>query len=75
MKSKNSNTISSANLIGQNNFTQFLEIQAIYGYAQRGGSKIPAFENTQSMRLVSNVNILESTELKKLVFNEIIFGN
>lgn len=75
MKSKNTNTISTANLIGQNNFKQFLEIQAAYGYAQRGGSKIPGFEKSQAKRLVSDVNILESAELKKLVFNEIIFGN
>jgi hypothetical protein len=75
MKSKNTNTLSTANLIGQNNFKQFLEIQAAYGYAQRGGSKIPAFEKAQSKRLTSNVNLLESAELKKVVFNEIIYSN
>ena len=75
MKTNNTNTIKNANLIGQDNFKQFLELQTSYGFAQRGGSILPSFQKQQSKRLVSDVNILEKAELKKLVFNEIIFGN
>lgn len=75
MKPKKIQTINTNNLIGENNFQQFLEIQASYGYAQRGGAILKNQTALQSKRLVSNVNILENKELKKLVFNEIIFGN
>lgn len=75
MKTNKTNIKSSAELIGQQNYKQYLEIQATYGFAQRGGTKVPFYESSQSKRLVSNINILESAELKKLVFNEIIFGN
>lgn len=75
MKTNKTNIKSSAELIGQQNFKQYLEIQAAYGFAERGGTKLPFYETSQSKRLVSNVNILDSSELKKLVFNEIIFGN
>ena len=75
MKPNNINTTTNTNLIGQDNFKQFLELQSVYGYAQRGGSVLLAKQKQQSRRLVNNVNILESAELKKLVFNEIIFGN
>lgn len=75
MNSKNVNTIKNTNLIGQDTFKQFLDLQTSYGFAQRGGSKLPAYQKLQSKRLVSDVNILEKAELKKLVFNEIIFGN
>lgn len=75
MNSKNINTKTTSNLIGQNKFRQFLDIQSVYGFAQRGGSIISAQNKTQSKRLVSDVNILESAELKKIVFNELIFGN
>ena len=38
MNSKNIKTKTINNLIGENKFQQFLEIQASYGYAQRGGA-------------------------------------
>ncbi len=75
MKPNNINTIKNINLIGQDTFREFLELQTSYGFAQRGGSVLPLFQKQQSKRLVSDVNILEKAELKKLVFNEIIFGN
>jgi len=75
MKPNNINTINNTNLIGQDTFKQFLELQTSYGFAQRGGSILPSYQKQQSKRLVSDVNILEKVELKKLVFNEIIFGN
>ena len=75
MKPNKIQTINTNNLIGENKFQQFLEIQASYGFTQRGGAILKSQTTLQSKRLVSSVNILESTELKKLVFNEIIFGN
>lgn len=75
MKTNHTKTTHKNNLIGEANFQQFLEIQAAYGYSQRGGSTLPGYFNVQSKRLVSDINILESSELKKLVFNELIFGN
>ena len=67
--------INTKNLIGDLNHKGFLELQAAYGIGQRGGSKISSYQKQQTKRLVSNVNILEGAELKKIVFNEIIFGN
>ncbi len=75
MKPKKIQTINTNNLIGETKFQQFLEIQASYGYAQRGGAILKNQTTLQSKRLVSSVNILASAELKKLVFNELIFGN
>lgn len=75
MKTNKTKIKSSAELIGQQNFKQYLEIQAAYGFAQRGGTKLPFYDNLHAKRLVSDINILAGTELKKLVFNEIIFGN
>ena len=75
MKSNNITTKTTTNLIGENNFKQFLEIQALYGYTQRGGIVLPSNSISQQKRLIHNVNILESSELKKLVFNELFFGN
>lgn len=75
MKPKKIQIINANNLIGENKFQQLLEIQASYGFAQRGGAILKRQTTLQSKRLVSSVNIFVSTELKKLVFNEIIFGN
>jgi hypothetical protein len=75
MKPKKTQTTNTNNLIGENKFQQFLEIQTSYGYAQRGGAILKNQTTIQSKRLVNDVNILVSTELKKLVFNELIFGN
>ena len=61
------------NLIGQTDHKNFLEIQAAYGLAQRGGIAIPF--KVQAERLVSEVNILNSGEVRKLIFNETIFSN
>ncbi len=75
MKPKKIQTINTNNLIGETKFQQFLEIQTSYGYAQRGGAILKNQTTLQSKRLVSSLNILASAELKKLVFNELIFGN
>ena len=61
------------NLIGQADHKNFLEIQASYGLAQRGGLAIPF--TSQAQRLASDVNILDNREVRNLIFNETIFSN
>lgn len=73
--SKTNNIITTNNLIGNAGFKTFLEIQASYGYAQRGGAKIPDFSKNHSRRIASDINLLDSSELKKLVFAEIVLNN
>lgn len=61
------------NLIGQKDHRDFLEIQTAYGFAQRGGLAIPF--TPQAERLASDVNILDSREVRNIIFNETIFSN
>jgi hypothetical protein len=61
------------NLIGQTDHKNFLEIQSAYGFAQRGGLAIPS--NKHAKRLANDVNILKSSEVRTIIFNETIFSN
>lgn len=61
------------NLIGHTDHKNFLEIQTNYGFAQRGGLAVPFI--SQAQRLVNDVNILDSREVRNLIFNETIFSN
>lgn len=63
------------NLIGDINHKGFLELQAAYGIAQRGGSVILNLSNNHAKRISSDVNLLSSFETKKLIFNEITYNN
>ncbi|MBS1634726.1 MAG: hypothetical protein JST26_02310 [Bacteroidetes bacterium] len=63
------------NLIGNPAHKHFLVLQAEYGIAQRGGVKIPALSEAHARRLVSQVNILDQVENRKLIFSEIIISN
>jgi hypothetical protein len=76
LKFKNMNNIkinTKTNLIGQAGHKKFLEIQALYGFAQRGGTVISSEEHAK--RISSDVNFLNSSEKKSLIFNETIFNN
>lgn len=75
MKTNIVKTITKNNLIGNSEHREFLQIQSAFGISQRGGSQLLFNSKPHYKRLVSNVNFLESNELKKLVFNEIIFAN
>lgn len=66
---------STTNLIGEDNHRYFLELQATFGVAQRGGVKFPFPNEAHIKRLVSDVNILSSQEKKQLIFSEVIFSN
>jgi hypothetical protein len=71
----NNKTTTTTNLLNNSVFKTFIEVQATYGFAQRGGSKIPGFSADHSKRIASDVNILSGKELKRLVFNENVYNN
>lgn len=74
-KYTNSKIDITTNLLGNNNHRNFLQIQTSYGLAQRGGVQYPYINSTHATRLVSDVNLLTSKEIKQLIFSEIIFLN
>lgn len=63
------------NLIGENNYRQYLQQQADYGFSQRGGVWYPFASNQHNKRLISDVNVLTSKEHKQLIFSESILCN
>ena len=63
------------NLLGEPAHKEFLELQAAYGIAQRGGSIISNFSNNHVKRISADVNLLSSAETKQLIFNETIYNN
>jgi len=65
----------SLNLIGEHHHKQFINLQAAYGFAQRGGVKFPFSNEKHVKRLVSEVNLLSSQEKRQLIFSENIFSN
>lgn len=74
-KHTNSKINLTTNLLGNTNHRNFLQIQASYGLAQRGGVQYPYINSTHASRLVSDINLLTSKETKQLIFSEIIFSN
>lgn len=68
-------TSNTNNLIGDDTHKHFIELQAVFGIAQRGGVKFPFPNVSHIKRLVSDVNLLSSQEYKQLIFSEIIFSN
>lgn len=73
-QTKSINT-TTTNLIGNEQYRYFINLQAAYGIAQRGGVKHPLLNKAHQKRLVSDVNILSSLENRQLIFSEIIFSN
>lgn len=71
----NTTDITTNNLIGETSHRHFLELQATFGFAQRGGVKFPLGNTNHNKRLASDVNILNSQEHKQLIFSEVIFSN
>lgn len=71
----NTTDITTNNLIGEIGHRHFLELQATFGFAQRGGVKFPLGNSNHTKRLVSDVNLLNSQEQKQLIFSEVIFSN
>jgi hypothetical protein len=78
MKSNKNNQIKNHkvnNLIGESSHRNYLKIQSTFGFSQRGGVQFPFAILKHSKRLVSDINILTSSENKYLVFSESIFSN
>ncbi len=74
-KYTNTTIATQTNLIGETRHRHFLNLQASYGFSQRGGVQFPFAGHKHSKRLVSDVNILTSKENKHLIFSESIFSN
>jgi hypothetical protein len=74
-KQKYTSALNTINLLGEEAHRNFLEVQAEFGIAQRGGAFpfniIPSHIN----RLASDVNLLTSQEKKQLIFSGNIFNN
>ena len=64
-----------SNLIGESTHRNYLQLQSSYGLAHRGGVQFPFENDLQFKRLISDVNILTSSENKHLIFSESIFSN
>ena len=68
-------TLNTSNLLGDTTHRQFIELQAIYGFAQRGGTVLEKDNAQHTSRLVSDVNILTPYEKKQLIFSLPVFNN
>jgi len=75
MSNTHKNIIAAANLIGQTEHRNFIELQAAFVIAQRGGSGLPGFSKHHVKRISRNANLLNSAELKSLIFGENNFNN
>lgn len=73
-KSKALHNSEQLNLIGLEDYVQFLKIQSVYGFAQRGGS-FPLSLRLHSKRLSNNINLLNHQERKHLIHSELISKN
>lgn len=72
---KYTNALVNNNLIGDQSHRNFIELQAGFGIAQRGGAFPFNIIPTHVNRLVSDVNLLTSQEKKQLIFLGTIFNN
>jgi hypothetical protein len=60
------------NILGHASHRKFIEYHAIAGIAERGGSITQSVSPHHAIRLVSQVNILGSEELRELLFSILI---
>jgi hypothetical protein len=74
-KSTKTSKLNTSNLLGDITHRQFIELQAIYGFAQRGGTVFEKHNASHTNRLVSDVNILTPYEKKQLIFSLPVFNN
>lgn len=74
-RSKYTNALVNNNLIGNQLHREFLEVQAEFGIAQRGGAFPFTIIPNHVNRLASDVNLLTSQEKKQLIFSGTIFNN
>ncbi len=74
-RSKYTKALVNTNLIGDQLHLEFLEVQAEFGIAQRGGAFPFNIIPNHLNRLASDVNLLTSQEKKQLIFSGTIFNN
>jgi hypothetical protein len=74
-RSKYTKALVNNNLIGDQLHLEFLEVQAEFGIAQRGGAFPFNIIPNHLNRLASDVNLLTSQEKKQLIFSGTIFNN
>lgn len=75
MSAKNTRVAQQDNLLKIPEFKEFLEIQVEYGITQRGGVSLFNKNETHLARIVSNVNLFTTGELKGLAFENFISSN
>ncbi len=68
-------TTSKIDLLSNDTYKSFIKIQATYSIAQIGGSYAYYNNRKEQERLVSDVNILDSAEAKRIVFSHLLGNN
>lgn len=68
-------TISRIDLLSNDTYKSFLKVQTTYSIAQTGGSYAYFNNRKEQERLVSDVNILDSAEAKRIVFSHLLGNN
>jgi hypothetical protein len=63
------------NLLTDEEFLSFINIQVQYGVAQRGGVILCTHDKVHNVRIASDVNILQPEETKKVLFENSISKN
>ena len=75
MSKKIETTISRIDLLSNDAYKSFLKIQTTYSIAQTGGSYAYYNNSNEQKRLVSDVNILDSAETKRIIFSHHLGNN
>lgn len=75
MSKKIETTISRIDLLSNDTYKSFLKVQTTYSIAQTGGSYAYFNNRKEQERLVSDVNILDSAEAKRIVFSHLLGNN
>jgi len=75
MSKKIETTISRIDLLSNDTYKSFLKVQTTYSIAQTGGSYAYYNNRKEQERLVSDVNILDSAEAKRIVFSHLLGNN
>jgi len=75
MSKKIETTISRIDLLSNDTYKSFLKVQTTYSIAQTGGSYAYYNNRKEQVRLVNDVNILDSTETKRIIFSHLLGNN
>ncbi len=75
MPKKIETTISRIDLLSNDTYKSFLKVQTTYSIAQTGGSYAYFNNRKEQERLVSDVNILDLAEAKRIVFSHLLGNN